>query len=156
MTTTDEECRKDMENYFIAPLCGLFLGLIAETFICSWSWLETGPMIRFSNGVRLPFIGPLLGVVLLSLVSSRFGQIKLTGWFKHLIVGGIIGLITGYVIGVWIISPVLASQHGIFAGKALAAHSRFFIIIGMPVSGLIGGLCGIGYSVIRGNKKTHA
>lgn len=156
MTTSDEECRKIMENYFIAPLCGLFLGLIAEAVICSWSWFETGPMIRFSNGVRLPFIGPLLGAVLLTLVSIQFGQIKLNGWFKHMTIGGIIGLLSGYFIGVWIVSPVLAAQHGVFASKYLAEYIRFFTFLGMPVSGAIGASLGIVYSVFRRKGKTHA
>ena len=66
--------RKSIEsvdvNQWIAAFCGVILGLLLEAIIGSYSWMETGPMIRFQSGVRLPVIGPLLGGILAYLFSG--------------------------------------------------------------------------------------
>ena len=105
--------RKSIEsvdvNQWIAA-CGVILGLLLEAIIGSYSWMETGPMIRFQSGVRLPVIGPLLGGILAYLFALRFGEVKIRGMLKHSIVGAIVGLLIGYFLGARVLAPMLAQR----------------------------------------------
>jgi len=146
--------RKSIEpenvNQWIAAFCGMILGLLLEAIIGGYSWMETGPMIRFQSGVRLPVIGPLLGGALAYLFALRFGEVKLRGVLKHSIIGAIVGLLIGYFLGVCVLAPLLAQQdphYNFFRNKVTAGYTRYFILNGMPVSAIIGCALGVIHSV---------
>ena len=146
--------RKSIEsvdvNQWIAAFCGVILGLLLEAIIGSYSWMETGPMIRFQSGVRLPVIGPLVGGALAYLFALRFGEVKIRGMLKHSIVGAIVGLLIGYFLGACVLAPMLAQQdpyYSFLRSKVTAGYTRFFILYGMPVCAIIGCMLGMIYSV---------
>lgn len=146
--------RKSIEpinvNQWIAAFCGMILGLLLEAIIGGYSWMETGPMIRFQSGVRLPVIGPLLGGALAYLFALRFGEVKIRGVLKHSIVGAIVGLLIGYFLGACVLAPMLAQQdpyYSFLKSKVTAGYTRYFILNGMPVCAIIGCVLGMIYSV---------
>ena len=146
--------RKSIEpvnvNQWIAAFCGMILGLLLEAIIGGYSWMETGPMIWFQSGVRLPVIGPLLGGALAYLFALRFEEVKLRGVLKHSIIGAIVGLLIGYFLGACVLAPLLAQQdphYNFFRSKVTAGYTRYFILNGLPVSAIIGCVLGVIYSV---------
>lgn len=137
-------------NLWVAVFCGLILGMLLEAVLGSYSWMETGPMIRFQSGVRLPVIGPLLGGALAYLFALHFEQVKLRGTLKHSIIGTIAGMLIGYFLGAFILAPLLAEQdpyYNFFRTKVTAGYTRYFIFNGVPLCGFIGCLIGLIYSV---------
>ncbi|MCA9022043.1 MAG: hypothetical protein KDA74_17970 [Planctomycetaceae bacterium] len=137
-------------NQWIAAFCGMIMGLLLEAIIGGYSWMETGPMIRFQSGVRLPIIGPLAGGALAYLFGLRFGQVKIQGVLKHSLIGAIVGLLIGYGLGVCVLAPLLAQRdpnYQLFSSKVSAGYTRFFILNGMPVCAIIGCVLGLIYSV---------
>ncbi|KAA0139903.1 hypothetical protein [Gimesia chilikensis] len=137
-------------NQWVAAFCGLILGILLEAILGSYSWMETGPMLRFQSGVRLPIVGPLLGGALAYLFALHFGQVKLKGALRHSIVGAIVGLLIGYVLGALVLAPLMAQQdpyYNFLRSKVTAGYTRYFIFNGMPLCGIIGCLIGFIYSV---------
>ncbi|QDT29011.1 hypothetical protein [Gimesia panareensis] len=137
-------------NQWVAAFCGLILGILLEAILGGYAWMETGPMLRFQSGVRLPVIGPLLGGALAYLFALHYGQVKLKGALKHSIMGAIAGLLIGYVLGALVLAPLMAQQdpyYNFLRSKVTAGYTRYFILNGMPLCGIIGCLIGLIYSV---------
>ncbi|WP_298869364.1 hypothetical protein, partial [uncultured Gimesia sp.] len=88
--------------------------------------------------------------------ATKFGHIELRGWFKYMILGGILGLIIGYFLGAGILAPILAQNdpnYGFLRSKIVASYTSLFLIIGMPFSGIVGGSLGVIYGVIQRRQK---
>lgn len=137
-------------NQWVAAFCGLILGILLEAILGGYSWMETGPMLRFQSGVRLPVIGPLLGGALGYLFAIHYGQVKLKGALKHSIVGALVGLLIGYLLGACVLAPLMAQQdpyYSFLRSKVTAGYTRYFILNGMPVCGITGCFIGLIYSV---------
>lgn len=117
---------------------GFILGLVSEPLLF-WS----GPP---EHGIRLPWIGPAIGMGLGAAFGWIAGGVELRGHAKRAVLGCVWGTLAGLLAGAFIfpfIIMILATSHGeTFDDKALGGTMNYGILRGVPLGAAVGLMAG--------------
>jgi ABC-type uncharacterized transport system permease subunit len=133
-----------------SALAGVFAGAIVGSLVqvVAFSEGHDGP------GVRLPWLGCLIGGFVVGLFGLFVGNIAMRGTLKRVVVGFVIGLASG-VIGGGVLLPAAMTVLQSADDKDRTAYQILGLVFGVPSGAVLGMIVGFIVSRIR-RSKTRA
>jgi hypothetical protein len=119
---------------------GAFAGAVFGSFAqMMFAWEEPLP-----GEIRLPWMGALIGALLVGSLSAAVGRRALPNWLRRLAVGLLAGVTIGVLVGALVFAPVMtvieAGNNELLRGKIFAVFQQIGIALGAVTGGVIG-LC---------------